>query len=85
MRLCKGKTMAAETTDVMIRKCLRLMSEKLDQAAAIARAARTCAEAGSQDRAIQIVFDVETRLYDARTLLAAVALFNREVRDDAPR
>jgi len=70
--------MAPEVADTAIRECLKLMSQKLGQAAAIAKAAYACAEADDLDQAIQIALGIETPVYDARSLLNAVTLFQRE-------
>jgi hypothetical protein len=49
----------------------------LDRAAGIARAAETCAEAGSLDKAIEIALDVEQLIYEVSTFLNAASMINR--------
>jgi hypothetical protein len=55
-------------------KCIR---ERLDEAAAIAKAAESCAEHGNPKKGVTIVLDVELLVYEVNTLLNAASLFNR--------
>jgi len=55
-------------------KCIR---ERLDEAAAIAKAAESCAEAGHPEKGVAIVFDVEQLVYEVNTFLNAASLLNR--------
>jgi hypothetical protein len=57
--------------------CLRHMQENLEDAAAIAKAANACAEAGNPQKAIEIALDVEQLINEAETLLNAASLLNR--------
>lgn len=69
--------MAPETADAAIRDFIKEIRTRLDQAAAVARAAEACVEAGSPEQAVTIVLDVEQQLYEATTLLNAASLINR--------
>jgi len=63
--------MTSDAAETAINECLRHMSQKLSQAAAIAKAACACAEADSSDQALQIALGVETLIFDAKTPLNA--------------
>lgn len=54
--------------------CLHEMCIRLSDAAAIAKAAVACAEAGSEHQAVQIIVDLDTRLHETTTLHGAVCL-----------
>jgi len=56
---------------------IREMRERLEQAAGIARAAQTCAEAGNLDKAVEIALDVEQLIYEVNTFLNAASMMNR--------
>jgi len=56
---------------------IREMRERLEQAAGIARAAQTCAEAGNLDKAVEIALDVEQLIYEVNTFLNAAGMMNR--------
>jgi leucyl aminopeptidase len=60
-----------------IELCLRHMQQDLEGAAAIAKAANACAEAGNPQKAIEIALDVEQLIDEAETLLNATSLLNR--------
>jgi hypothetical protein len=63
--------------------CLREISGRLTDAAAIAKAAVTCAESGSEHQAVSIVLELDEMLHEANTLLNGVTLLNRMRRDRA--
>lgn len=69
--------MTPEAADAAIKECLRAIGDRLEQAAAIAKAANTCAEAGNSYQAVNIVLDVEQLIYEANTFLNAASLMNR--------
>jgi hypothetical protein len=69
--------MTPETTDAVIGACLHLITDRLQQAAAVAKAAQACAAIGHRERAVTIMLDVEQPLYEANTLLNAASLLNR--------
>lgn len=56
---------------------IREMRERLEQAANVARAAQTCAEAGNFDKAVEIALDVEQLIYEVNTFLNAAGMMNR--------
>ena len=56
-------------TTISIMGCLREISGRLTDAAAIAKAAVTCAESGSEHQAVRIVLELDEMLHEANTLL----------------
>ena len=50
------------------------ISQKLDEAVSIAKAAEACADAGNPKQAVEIVMDVEPLVFDANTLLNGATL-----------
>ena len=68
---------------ISITGCLKEISGRLTDAAAVAKAAVTCAESGSEHEAVRIVLDVEEMLHEASTLLNGVTLLNRMRRANA--
>ena len=69
--------MDAQMVEVAIRMHFAEMSERLEQANGIARAAQACAEAGNIEKAVEIALDVEPLLYDVTTFLNAASLMKR--------
>jgi hypothetical protein len=63
--------------DATLRFHIAEMRERLDRAAGIARAAETCAEAGSLDKAIKIALDAEQLIYEVNTFLNAASMIAR--------
>ena len=57
--------------------CLAEMSERLVDAAAIAKAAVTCAESGSEREAVRIAMDLDEIVHEVKTLHGAMRLINR--------
>ena len=53
------------------------ISSRLTDAAAVAKAALVCAEAGSEREAVRIAMDLDTLLHEAGTLHGAVCLIAR--------
>ena len=68
-----------------IRACLGEISARLTDAAAIAKAAVTCAESGSEREALRIAMDLDELLSEAATLHGAVCLIGRMSRAEAPK
>ena len=60
-----------------VKDFLRCIRERLDGAAAVAKTAEACAEAGDPARAVAIMLDVEQPLYEVTTLLNAASLLHR--------
>jgi hypothetical protein len=61
---------------------LRIMRAKLDEAAAIARAAEGCAADGQPRRALGIALDVEPLAVEANRLLQGLAILSRVAWED---
>lgn len=57
--------------------CLHAISARLNDASAIAKAAVSCAEAGSEREAIRIILDLDALLHEAGTLHGAICLIGR--------
>lgn len=70
-------TLAPEDIDRLILKLLREIRYRLDKAAAAAKGAAACAEAGDPQSGLQLALDIEQPLYEVNTLLNAVSLMNR--------
>lgn len=66
-----------EAANIAIKECLTAIRERLEQAAAIAKAADACAHAGNPDKAVTIVRDVEELVYEVNTFLNAASLMKR--------
>lgn len=62
---------------VNVRVCLDEISTRLSDAAAIARAAVTCADSGSEREALRIAMDLDELLHEVTTLHGAMVLFGR--------
>jgi hypothetical protein len=60
-----------------IRSGLEAITTRLTDAAAIAKAALACADAGAQGRAVQIALDLEEPVREANTLLNMISLLQR--------
>jgi hypothetical protein len=60
-----------------ITACLSEISERLTDAAAIAKAPVTCAQSGSEREALRIAMDLDELLSEAGTLHGAVCLIGR--------
>jgi hypothetical protein len=62
---------------VSIADFLKYIRERLDEAAAIAKAAEACAQAGNPEKGATIMLDVEQLVYEVNTFLNAASLLNR--------
>jgi hypothetical protein len=69
--------MDAHVLETTLKAHLAEMRHRLDQAAGVAKAAETCAQAGNVEKPIEIVLDVEQLIYEANTLLNSASLMNR--------
>jgi hypothetical protein len=69
--------MDAKTLEIAIKAHLREIRTRLDEAAGIAKAANTCAEAGNIAKAVEIALDLEQILYEVNTFLNAASLVHR--------
>lgn len=65
-----------------VTRCLGEISSRLTDAAAIARAALACAEAGSEREALRIAMELDEHLFEAKTLHGAVIMIGRLQRDE---
>ena len=72
-----------QETGISITGCLCEIRDRLTDAAAVAKAAVTCAENGSEHQAVRIVLEVEEMLHEASTLLNGVTLLTRMRRTNA--
>ena len=73
--------MAQNIPAISITDFLKCIRERLDEAAAIAKAAEACAEAGNPEKGVTIVLDVEQLVYEVNTFLNAASLLNQCGRD----
>ncbi|MGE3897214.1 MAG: hypothetical protein AB7F39_04835 [Variibacter sp.] len=72
--------MAHEVPNATMQWLLSGVRERLEAAAATAKAAETCGEAGNFEQALTIVLDIEQPLYEVTTYLNAASLLNRDQR-----
>jgi hypothetical protein len=77
----KENAMAQDPPVISIRDFIKCIRDRLDEAAAIARAAEVCAEAGKFDRAVTIILDVEHLVFDVNTFLNAAGMINLMSKD----
>src|SRR5215212_4278489 len=71
-RRAEDRMSEGQETGISITGCLCEIRDRLTDAAAVAKAAVTCAESGSEHEAVRIVLDVEEMLHEASTLLNGV-------------
>lgn len=69
------------TREAVIGNCLQKIHARLSDAAGISSAAKACAKTGHFQKSIEIMFDIEPMLHEAKTLLGAAVVFNR-ISDD---
>ena len=69
--------MAHDALVFSIEDLLKCIRERLDEAAAIGRAAQACADAGKPEKAVAIILDVEELIHEANTFLNAASMINR--------
>ncbi len=69
--------MTPQAAGEMVRVSAQEVSLLLGRAAALAKAAATCASEADQEAAVDILLQVEPLLFDARTLLNAACLMHR--------
>jgi hypothetical protein len=69
--------MDAQTTEIAIKVFVQQITERLDQATGVAKAAQTCAEAGDVAKTVEIALDIQQSIYEATTLLNAASLIKR--------
>jgi hypothetical protein len=66
--------MTPETADIVITDFLKEISQRLDEAVSIAKAAEACADAGNSKQAVEIAMDVEPLVFDVNTLFNGATL-----------
>lgn len=77
-----SRTEAGEAA-LSIATCLAEISTRMTDAAAVAKAARTCAEAGSEREALRIAMDLDEMLAEVATLHGAMRFIGRMHRQRA--
>jgi hypothetical protein len=63
--------------DLTVKTFLREACERLEEAAAIVKAAEACAEAGKTDKAVEVANDMDDPVDEADQLLGMVAAISR--------
>jgi hypothetical protein len=63
--------MKAETADEFIKDLVKALRGRLATVASVAKAGHACAQAGSPERAIEIVIDLGDDLHEAKRLFEA--------------
>jgi hypothetical protein len=71
--------MTPETIDTAVTELLQQVSQKLEQAVQIAKAAEACAEAGNPKKAVEVIMDVEDLMFRATTLLNGASVLRSEI------
>jgi hypothetical protein len=71
-----------EIADTVITDFLKTLSQKLDEAVQVAKAAEACANAGNPRKAVEIIMDVEQLMFDANTLLNGACLLKLRFKCD---
>ena len=66
--------MTPEIANVVITDFLKEMSQKLNEAVQVAKAAEAWADAGNPQKAVEIIMDVEQLMFDTNTLLNGACL-----------
>lgn len=69
--------MDANLIEIVIKTHLKQMSDRLDRAASLGKAAVACADTGNISKGIQIALDVEQIVYEVTTILNAASMINR--------
>jgi hypothetical protein len=73
----KTVPMTQEIAEAAIDEFLTSIQERLDRAAAVAKAAVACMQAGNREQAVIIVMGVEELVFDVNTFLSATTLIKR--------
>lgn len=69
--------MDAPTVELTIKSLLRELRDRVDKAAAIAKAAEARADSGNVEKGIEIALDLEQLTYEINMLLNAGTMINR--------
>jgi hypothetical protein len=70
----KTVPMTSEIAEAAIDEFITSIADRLDRAAAVAKAAVTCMEEGNREQAVTIVMGVEELVFDVNTFLNAATL-----------
>jgi hypothetical protein len=74
--------MDQQTVEITIKTYLSGIRIRLEEAAAIAKAAEACALAGSVEQAVTVSHDIEQLLYEATTFLNAASMIRRIAKEE---
>jgi hypothetical protein len=74
--------MTPETIDTAVTELLQQVSQRLEQAVQIAKAAEACAEAGNPKKAVEIIMDTEDLVFQATTLLNGASVLRSAIGPD---
>jgi len=69
--------MDSQILDAVLSYNLTLISERLEQAHSIAKAAQACADAGNISKGLEIVLDIEQLIHEVNTALNAACMLSR--------
>jgi hypothetical protein len=69
--------MTAQTTQAEIEDVIKNIRGRLEQAAAVAKLAEACVDAGKPAQALTVVLDAEQPIHEVNTFLYAASLINR--------
>ena len=69
--------MTAETTQTEIEDVIKEIRAQLEQAAAVARLAEACIDAGSPAQALTVALDAERPIHEVNTFLNTASLMHR--------
>jgi hypothetical protein len=69
--------MTAETTQTEIEDLIKEIRARLEQAAAVARLAEACINAGSPAQALTVVLDAKRPIHEVNTFLNTASLMHR--------
>ena len=69
--------MVTDTNKTIASQFLALICPRLTEAAALAKAAETCANGDNVESALRIAAEAEQQVYEAQTLLRAMTLMSR--------
>jgi hypothetical protein len=64
-------------TEIVVKTHLKQMSDRLDRAASLGKAAVSCAETGNISKGVEIALDIEQIVYEVTTILNAASMINR--------
>ncbi len=74
--------MADEFNDAVVRHVTGVIACRLEEAASVAKAAATLGSQGLSQNAVRTLLDADGLVYEAKTLLDAISLINRILREE---